>query len=96
MDDASSNGMKVGIGIAGFLIGGLLGFLFRPSAFLVGRLPFAAVISRGAVFEGLDKMLVPMAQTSFNVMLAGAVIGAVCGLIVGYFVCKKKDDNTAA
>ena len=39
---------KIGIGIVGFLIGGFVGFLARPSAFLTGQLPFEHVISRGA------------------------------------------------
>jgi hypothetical protein len=38
----------IGLGSAGFLVGGLIGFLLRPAAFLVGQLPFEHVISRGA------------------------------------------------
>ena len=63
------NNRIITFGIVGFIIGGLLGFLFRPSAFLVGQLPFGAVISRGASLQGLDKMLVPIAQQSFNTMI---------------------------
>lgn len=86
----NSNGPMIGIGIVGLLIGGIIAFLARPSAFLVGQLPFGDVITRGANLKGLDQMLVPIAQQSFNTMLIGAIIGAVAGIVTGYFVGKKK------
>lgn len=64
----------------GLFIGGLLGFLMRPSAFLVGQLPFGMVITRGSALTGMDQLLIPAAQQSFNVMLLGAVLGAVAGV----------------
>jgi hypothetical protein len=85
-----SNGPMIGIGVAGFLIGGLIAFLARPSAFLIGQLPFGIVISRGADLKGMDQMLVPLAQQSFNIMLIGAIVGAVAGMIIGNFIGKKK------
>ncbi len=85
-----SNGPIIGIGIAGFLIGGLIAFLLRPSAFLIGQLSFGDVITRGASFKGMDQMLVPLAQRSFNVMLVGAIIGTIAGVVIGYLVGKKK------
>ncbi len=80
----------MGIGIVGFLIGGLVGFLARPSAFFLGQLPFEHVISRGATLKGMDQMLVPLAQRSFNITLIGAIIGAVAGIVIGYFVGRRK------
>lgn len=85
-----TNGPMVGIGVAGFLIGGLIAFLARPSAFLIGQLPFDIVISRGTSLKGMDQMLVPLAQESFNAMLIGAVIGCIAGIVIGFFVGKKK------
>ena len=71
------------LGVVGLLVGGFVGFQLRPAAFLVGQLPFETVISRGSNLSGLDALLVSTAQTSFNYMLAGAVLGAVCGLAAG-------------
>jgi hypothetical protein len=85
-----SDGPMIGVGVAGFFIGGLIAFLFRPSFFLIGQLPFGAVISRGTTLKGMDQLLVPLAQESFNVMLIGAVIGGIAGIVIGYFVGKKK------
>ncbi len=87
---ANSTRPMMGIGIAGFLIGGLVGFLARPSAFFLGQLPFEHVISRGATLKVMDQMLVPLAQRSFNITLIGAIIGAVAGIVIGYFVGRKK------
>jgi hypothetical protein len=66
--------------ILGCVIGGFVAFLLRPSAMLVGQLPFGVVITRGAYLSDLDQVLVPVAHTSFNVMLAGAVLGALAGM----------------
>ncbi len=87
---ANSNRPMMGVGIAGFLIGGLVGFLARPSAFFLGQLPFEHVISRGATLKGMDQMLIPLAQRSFNITLIGAIIGAVAGIVIGYFVGRRK------
>ena len=87
---ANSNGPMMGVGIAGFLVGGLVGFLARPSAFFLGQLPFEHVISRGATLKGMDQMLIPLAQRSFNITLIGAIIGAVAGIVIGYFVGRRK------
>ena len=85
----NSSKPMIGIGIVGFLIGGLVGFLARPSAFFLGQLPFEHVISRGATLKGMDQMLVPLAQRSFNITLIGAIIGAVAGIVIGYFVGRR-------
>jgi len=79
----------IGLGLLGFMIGGTVGFLLRPSAMLVGQLPFGTVITRGASLQGLDMVLVGTAQTSFNVMLAGAIIGAVIGVITAWAMSRK-------
>ena len=63
------------------LVGALIGFLFRPSAPDLGQLPFTTVITRGAgtMFEELDPAVVAVAQSSFNMVLAGAVLGILAG-----------------
>jgi hypothetical protein len=81
-------GKMVGLGVLGFFIGGFVGFLLRPSGALVGQLPFGDVINRGANLKGLQELLLPLAQTSFNYLLAGAVATAVIGMTVGYFLSK--------
>jgi hypothetical protein len=34
-----SNGLTAKLGIVGFIAGGILGFLYQPSAFIIGQLP---------------------------------------------------------
>ena len=70
------------VGITSFA-GGFVGFLLRPAVF-GEQLPFETVISRGASLRGLGKMAVPLAKSSFNYMMAGAIIG----LIIGIFVAR--------
>ena len=67
----------------GIVLGGYIGFLNRPSALLVGQLPFNKIILAGTNLQGLDKLLVPVARTSFNYMIIGAAIGLLGGLILG-------------
>lgn len=93
-----NNSAKIVIfGLVGFLLGGLIGFLLRPAAPLVGQLDFGTVITRGSNLKGLDHLLVSTAETSFNYLLAGAILGALIGIAVGYFIFKKKETtaNTA-
>jgi hypothetical protein len=80
---------KFGLTILGILIGGFLGFILRPSAPLVGQLPFVDVLGGGASYRGVDRLLVSTAQTSFNYMVAGAVIGAIGGMVAGYFLTRR-------
>jgi hypothetical protein len=77
------------LGVIGLFVGAFVGFQLRPSAFLVGQLPLGTVITRGANLSGLDVLLVSTAQTSFNYMLAGAAVGAACGLAVGLLTSKR-------
>lgn len=69
------------LGAAGFLLGALVGYLYRPPAFLIGQLPFDVVISRGTSLTGFDQMYIPVAETSFNYLLGGGVIGAIAGIV---------------
>ncbi len=73
------------LGAAGFLVGALVGYLYRPPAFLVGQLPFDVVISRGTSLKGFDQMYIPVAETSFNYLLGGGVAGAVAGVAAALF-----------
>ncbi len=90
MNDSKQKNIMVPLGVLGFIIGSLIGYLLRPSAFLIGQLSFPAVISRGATLQGMDKLLVPMAQTSFNVMIIGGIIGGTLGVVISYYVAKRK------
>jgi hypothetical protein len=80
----------VGLGILGLIVGAFIGFLLRPSAMLVGQLPFETVVSRGANLRGFDQLLVPTAEMSFNIMMVGAIIGAVAGAIIGRLTAARK------
>jgi membrane associated rhomboid family serine protease len=57
------------------ILGAAIGFLVRPEVPVVGKLPFHVVLTRGGGLTGLDKLLMPMAQTSFNYMLIGLFLG---------------------
>jgi len=70
-------------------VGLFIGYLLRPSVALGGQLPFIAVITRGSTLQGLDQMLIPAAQTSFNYMLVGGIVGAVGGFLTTKFMSKK-------
>lgn len=80
-------------GALGFLVGGIIGFLMRPSAILVGQLPFGHVITRGSFLQGLDALLVTTAERSFNVMFAGAILGALIGLGIGVLLVKQQQSQ---
>jgi hypothetical protein len=86
---AKSNWLTLKLGIAGFIAGGFIGFLYRPSTFIIGQLPFDVVITRGANLKGIDQVLIPLAQTSFNNMMAIAAIGAAIGIIIGLLLTRK-------
>lgn len=77
----------------GLFIGGLLGFLLRPAAPLIGQLDFGTVITRGSNLTGLDMLLLSTAQASFNYLLFGAILGAVAG-VVGMMTAKSKPSTT--
>lgn len=76
--------------ILGAVLGGLIGFLLRPSLPLIGQLPFRTVITRGSELSGLDVILKSTAEQSFNYMLIGAIVGAVVLAIAAGMMAKKK------
>ena len=69
--------------VVGGLVGAIGGYLTRPSAFLVGQLPFETVITGGATLRGFDQLLVPVAQQSLNQMVTWAIVCAVLGGVAG-------------
>ena len=85
MTRPKSNCSACSLGTIGLLAGGLIGFLLRPSGLFGVQAPFGAVITRGASLRGLDQLLLPLAQQSFNYLLVGAIVGAAFGATVGYF-----------
>ena len=77
----ASHIMTAPLVVLGLVVGGLFGFLMRPSYPLIGQLPFAAVITRGAELRSWDRALVPLAQESFNYVLLGSLLGAGAGFL---------------
>lgn len=84
------NTSSLGFGGIGLLVGGFIGFLSRPTGVLAGKLPFFHVLTRGATYEGVDQVLINLAQESFNIMLMGAIIGGTVGIVLGYFIIREK------
>jgi F0F1-type ATP synthase assembly protein I len=76
--------------LAGVVVGGLVGFLLRPTVPLMGQLSFITVITRGANLRGLDQLLTAYARTSFNYLVAGIIVGAVIGMILGFVLPRQK------
>jgi hypothetical protein len=76
----------------GAVVGGIVGFFLRPSVPMIGQLPLGTVLSRGSNLSGLDVMLKGAAETSFNYMVAGAVVG---GIVMALFA-RKPSPLTAA
>jgi len=68
--------------LLGAALGGSVGFLLRPANGLTGQVDFATAITRGTNLRGLDTILTAQAETSFNMMLFGALIGAGVGFAV--------------
>lgn len=73
----SSRSRSFAAALLGFCLGAFVGFLLRPSVSLIGQLPFETVITRGSNLTGLNAILRPAAEQSFNYMLVGAIVGTV-------------------
>lgn len=71
------------------LVGGFAGYLARPSAAVVGQLPFETVVTRGENLRGLEQLLVPTAKELFNVIATGAAIGALVGLALAFVLPRR-------
>ena len=50
--------------------------------------------TRGSILTGLDQMYIQVAQTSFNNLLFGGMIGAVSGGVVGRKIFKGNSKET--
>ena len=74
------------------MLGALLGFLLRPAAPDVGQLPFSTIIVRGAAgpFDEPNPALVAVAQSSFNVVMAGAILGLAVGLGLAVMASRRR------
>jgi hypothetical protein len=72
-------GTIVGYAGVGAVVGAILGYLFRPSVPLIGQLPFITVLTRGANLTGMDLIVRPVAEESFNYLVIGAIV---CGAIM--------------
>lgn len=78
--------------LVGTLIGALIAYLLRPEAPQVGKLPLRVVMTRGAELTGTDEILIPIAQTSFNYVIAGAIVGAIIGGILFWIMFNKMNN----
>ena len=63
--------------------GAITGFLLRPSDIFGQQLPLSVVLTRGSDLHGLNRFLIPLAERSFNEVVAGLILGAVLGVVVG-------------
>lgn len=82
----ASFGQAIRFGFYGAFLGTFIGYLLRPSAPVVGQLPLAKVLSRGV---DISQALTPVAQTSFNYLLTGLILGWLIGVIAGHLLSKK-------
>lgn len=76
--------------LLGAVLGGLVGFLLRPSLPLIGQLPFSTVITRGSNLSGIDMLLKSTAEQSFNYMVIGVIVGAVVLALAAGMIGKQK------
>ncbi len=68
--------------VVGAVIGGILGFLARPSIPIIGRLPLDAVLTRASTYHGLASGYIhQVADRSLGVLVLGVALGGV----IGYF-----------
>ncbi|MDD3966100.1 MAG: hypothetical protein WC372_04960 [Candidatus Neomarinimicrobiota bacterium] len=76
----------VSFGVLGLLLGAFIGFLSRPSSPIAGRVSFIDALTRGASLEGVNQVMLSLAQRSFDIMLIGALIGLVAGLLAACLI----------
>ncbi len=69
---------------AGFLAGGIAGFLLRPTSATGAKLGFEDVLQRG--LKVTDPGLKALAQSSFDSMVLYALLGAVLAGVCGYLI----------
>jgi len=62
----TSGDLVIPFGFIGGVIGLFVGYLMRPAVPFVGQLDFGTVISRGSNLAGLDRLLISVAEESFN------------------------------
>ncbi|AKB84495.1 hypothetical protein [Methanococcoides methylutens] len=67
---------------AGTMIGAIIGYILRPEAPGMGKLPLGTVMTRGSDLAGADEAIISIAQASFNYVVIGAVIGAIIGIAI--------------
>jgi len=78
------------VGMAGSVVGLVIGILTRPSVPLVGQLPLGIVLTRGATLTGLDLLLRTTAESSFNQIAVVCIGGTLMGAAFGWFVGQRK------
>lgn len=78
-EEANKQVAFVGVGA---LLGAVVGFAVRPSAFLFGKLPLMVVLTAGTTLQGLDAAFVPMARQSFGMLVGGVILGAFGGAML--------------
>lgn len=74
------------LGFVGALVGGFSAFLLRPGGGMFPQLPLEVILAPRENLRGLDELLVPMAERSFNMLAVGVVLGAFAGLVLGYLI----------
>ena len=79
------------LGNAGFLAGGIAGFLLRPVAPTGVKLGLQTVIDRGITMR--DPVVKALAQTSFNTMVLYAFLGAAIGAAIGFAIHRLRESD---
>ena len=68
--------------VVGAAIGGILGFLARPSIPIIGRLPLDAVLTRASTYQGLASGYIhQIADRSLAILLFGVALGGIIGYL---------------
>ena len=69
--------------------GTVTAFLLRPADVFGHQLPLSVVLTRGSDLHGLNRLLIPLAERSFNEMMAGLILGAILGAVVGALLARR-------